>query len=97
MPLSIFKKLAAKDIILATLLILLITSVSFVGWNKVILQTIVCIFSAATLDLRINFLKRTKYFFPKAGLITGLIVALVLPIGVNPLIAGFAALVANIT
>jgi len=94
MSLSIFKKLAAKDIILATLLILLIPSALFVGWEKVILQTVICAFVTISLDLGINFLKKTKYFFPKAGLLTGLIVALVLPIGVNPLIAAFAALVA---
>lgn len=94
MPLSIFYKLTAKDIILTTLLILLIPSSLVVGWEKVIFQTLICVFVAVTFDLGINSVKKVKYFFPKAGLITGLIVAMVLPIGVSPLVAAIAALAA---
>jgi len=84
-------KLAPKEVILLSLLIILVVSSLVVGVEKVWLQTLTTCFVCVALDIILNFVKKTKFFFPKAGLITGLILALVLPLGVNPLIAAFAS------
>ena len=89
-----FLKLAPKDVILLSLLVILVSSSLVVGIEKTWLQILVTCFVCIALDVALNFVKKTKFFFPKAGLITGLILSLVLPLEVNPLIAAFAAVVA---
>ncbi|OGY31803.1 MAG: hypothetical protein A3A57_02835 [Candidatus Woykebacteria bacterium RIFCSPLOWO2_01_FULL_41_12] len=91
---SLLNKLAPKDVILISLLIILVPSVFAVDISLVWLQVVVSCSVAIASDITLNFLKKTKFFFPKAGLITGLIIALVLPLSVNPLIALFASLIA---
>ena len=87
-------KLTPKDVILLSLLVILVSSSLVVGIEKIWLQTLVTCFVCIALDVVLNFVKKTKFFFPKAGLITGLILSLVLPLEVYPLIAAFAAVVA---
>ena len=87
-------KLAPKDVILLSLLIILVVSSLVVGIEKVWLQILVTCSVCITLDIILNFVKKTRYFFPKAGLITGLILALVLPLEVNPAVATFASVAA---
>lgn len=89
-----FLKLTSKDVMLLSLLVIFAGSSLVVGVDKIWIQSLLTCSVCVVLDVTLNFLKKTRYFFPKAGLITGLILALVLPLGVSPAIAIFACVVA---
>lgn len=96
MPVNLpfLNKLTPKDVILLSLLIIIVPSAFLAGFSSVWLQISISCSVAAVADIGLNFFKKTKFFLPKAGLITGLIVALVLPIGVSPLLAAVTSLIA---
>jgi len=88
---SFLRNLTPKDLVLALLIVVAVFSSFQVGVVRIIPQVVVGCFTAAFVDMGINYLKKTRFFFPKASLISGLIVALVLAPGSSPLVTAVAA------
>jgi len=97
MPVNFFKplqKLLSSDVILISLLIILIPSASSVGIFNILPQVIIGVFIAVLFELLSTYIKKERYYFPETAVITGLIIAMVLPVGTNPMVTIVATVIA---
>ncbi len=90
-------RLDMYDYLIISLLIFIGTSLYALRSSEFFISTIVAVLSAVLTDLAANYLKNKKIFFPKTGLISGLIVSIVLSSsGPLPMVvAGVAAVLSK--